>query len=100
MKSLFQYERMPNRWAGAAIVVLLIALIFLVASCVPVTDSPILSPKLGAAIAKLDQGDQFKAEPTPTPVLVKSLKPEQLMAGVPADVAGVKGNAQNGPAWP
>lgn len=99
MKSLFYHHRQYQR-TSLAIILLLVLMIFLIASCVPATESPIISPKLGAALARIEEGGAFKAEPTPTPVLVKALKPEQLYAGLPADIdAAVKAaNPKNGPA--
>ncbi len=107
MKSLSQYyqtkiyqmqnQRFQKKWGGVVIALLLVLMIFLVASCVPAADSPIISPRLGAAIAQLDKGETIKAEPTAIPLLIKTLKPEQILAGVPADVAQLKGNPGKGP---
>lgn len=96
MKSLFQYYRRET----ILLLLGLAAMIFLIASCVPATESPIISPKLGAALAQIEKGGQFTAPPTPTPVLVKALKPEQITAGLPPDVAEAlkTANAGNGPA--
>ncbi|CAN5506057.1 hypothetical protein BH10CHL1_BH10CHL1_22120 [soil metagenome] len=102
MKSLSQYfqvQNQPTRQLGVGFITLaLIAFVFLIASCVPSTSTPIISPKLGAALAQLDKGEQIVAEPTPTPVLIATLKPEQIMAGVPADVVALKGDPAKGPA--
>lgn len=102
MKSLSQYVQLQNQrkqkpLAGFFIAFVLVVLILLAASCVPATDAPLLSPKLGAALAQLDKGDVIVAEPTPIPLLIKTLTPEQIMAGVPADVAALKGDPAKGP---
>lgn len=92
MKSLFQYYRRET----ILMLFLLAALVFLIASCVPATESPIISPKLGAALAQIEKGGQFTAPPTPTPVLFKALKPEQVEAGLPADIAATFKTANTG----
>ena len=87
MKSLFHDHLQAYRHTSRIIVGLLVVMIFLITSCVPATESPIISPKLGAALAKIEKGGEFKADPTPTPLLVKALKPDQIYAGLPADIA-------------
>ena len=103
MKSLLQYLQVQNprvqkQRTKVFFALVLVMLILLVASCVPATDAPILSPKLGAALAQLDKGEEIVAEPTAVPLLIKTLKPEQIMAGVPVEVASLKGDPAKGPA--
>lgn len=56
-----------------------------IVSCSPKADELLISPQLGTQLAAQAEGG---AIPTPTPVPgIKELTPEQITAGLPADIA-------------
>jgi cytochrome c2 len=81
MKSL--QLRRPMGWLLAVMLLGILAL----AACAPDPDELILSPQLGEQMAARSAGNQVvRAEATPLPQL-SALTPEQVVAGLPEDLA-------------
>lgn len=77
-------SRFSNGFWPAAIAV---AAALFVSACAPDATASIISPQLGAQLAAQEAGQDIVAVPTEAPPLLASLTPEQVFAGVPADLA-------------
>lgn len=55
--------------------------------CAPDANAAIISPKLGEELTALEAGKSLVAEPTAVPPKLADLKPDQITAGLPADLA-------------
>lgn len=82
MKSLLHYRRV-----AVVMPLLLIVAVFLITSCVPEADAPIISPRLGAVLAQIEADGEIKVEPTPEPLALADLTPVSVTLGLPADFA-------------
>src|SRR5689334_19568723 len=68
---------------GVIFAVLVLGLI--VAACAPNADVQLVSPKLGEQLFAEEAGQAVKVEPTPVPLAIKTMTPEQITAGLPPD---------------
>jgi mono/diheme cytochrome c family protein len=82
MKSLLHYRRV-----AVVMPLCLIVAVFLITSCVPEADAPIISPRLGAVLAQIEADGEVKVEPTPEPLALADLTPVSVTLGLPADFA-------------
>ena len=82
MKSLLHYRRV-----AVVMPLFLIVAAFLITSCVPEADAPIISPRLGAVLAQIEADGEIKVEPTPEPLALADLTPVSVTLGLPADFA-------------
>jgi cytochrome c2 len=83
---VFMKSSQLRRRMGLTLAVLLFGALVL-AACAPDPNELIISPQLGEQMVARDSGNQVvRAEPTPLPLL-SSLTPEQIVAGLPEDLA-------------
>jgi cytochrome c551/c552 len=75
-------------------VILLVLLGALLTSCTPDANAEIISPELGARLTAAEANAQVVAQPTPVPLKLAELSQEQILAGLPEEVAASMANAK------
>jgi cytochrome c551/c552 len=89
-------KRFVNR--GAWLMLALIALMLGLTACQPDASADIISPELGSRLAAREAGAQLEIVPTPAPLQLADLTPDEIYAGLPVDIstAMATANPSNG----
>ncbi|MGL4649498.1 MAG: c-type cytochrome [Caldilineaceae bacterium] len=98
-EDLMMFQRSGRTWPAVVVTLLGLTLTLLLAACAPNADAAIISPDLGIVLEAQAAGEEIAAVPTPIPPKLAEFTPEEILAGVPADLAEAIANADiaNGP---
>ncbi|MEZ4863951.1 MAG: c-type cytochrome [Caldilineaceae bacterium] len=76
----------PYRRLSAIIACLLVSVPFFLVACVPDANNELISPDLGPKLVLARSEGNVEAAPTPAPPKLAELTPDQIYAGLPADL--------------
>jgi mono/diheme cytochrome c family protein len=78
----------------------MVGLVGLLGGCTPNANAQIISPQLGAQLYALEASGEVEIAPTPEPLRIATMTPEEITAGLDADFAGAlaAANPDNGQA--